>query len=283
MQTKKVKGTYQCIDFFCCVLVGVCAIGEVKSNHNNRRQEIMAERQLTLVCTFDPKSPRINAFQIHEFVFESMGLTEDDICMLQIDGPRRKVYIKFVADHKLESTLRETQGLLTYRHIEGEQSTVRIERAGMGVREVRIANLPPEVPNRTISEALTKYGETLDIKADCWTTAYRYKISNGIRLVKFNLKKHMPSRMVIAGNTVEVTYQGQPATCYACHETGHIFSSCPHRRRVSPRRDGPVKPTWADVVADQTDDNQNGESAPLVEQHLSSRGDTDVSVGFGRM
>ena len=189
---------------------------------------------------------------------ESLGLTDNDISLLQIDGSRRKVYLKCIHDHKLESLLNETQGAVTYRHIEGVQSTVQIDKAGMGVREIRIANLPPEVANAAIRDALGKYGEILDIKDDCWSTAYRFNIPNGIRLIKFHLKKHMPSRMVIAGNTVEVTYQNQPATCYLCHETGHIFTNCPQRRRGIPRKEGTSKPTWADIVEDQSEEVRDG-------------------------
>jgi hypothetical protein len=39
----------------------------------------MAERQNTLVCIFDPRSPRISAYQIHEWIYETMGLLEDDV------------------------------------------------------------------------------------------------------------------------------------------------------------------------------------------------------------
>jgi len=233
---------------------------------------IMGERLMTMVCTFDLKSPRISAFQVHEFIFETMGLTEDDICMIQIDGPRRRVFIKFVAEQKLEATLRETGGALTYRHVEGEQSQVLVERAGMGMRDVRIANLPPEVQNRAVSEALTCYGETMEIKDEMWTNAYRYKISNGIRQVKLNLKKHLPSRLTIAGYTVEVTYPGQPATCYACHEPGHVFAVCPHRRRGTPRVGGQGKHTWADVVAEKTNEKTTDEMATCDEHRQSTQG-----------
>ena len=44
----------------------------------------------------------------------------------------------------------------------------------MGVRRIRIANLPPEVPDRTIREMLTKYDEVNDITEDAWSRAYRY-------------------------------------------------------------------------------------------------------------
>jgi hypothetical protein len=101
----------------------------------------------------------------------------------------------------------------------------------MGLREIRGANLPPEVPKRVQSEKMAKFGEVMEIKDEIWAPVYRYKISNGIRTIKIKLKTHTPSRLIVSGHTVEVSYAGQPATCYACNETGHVFSDCPHRRR----------------------------------------------------
>jgi hypothetical protein len=45
----------------------------------------------------------------------------------------------------------------------------------VGRRDIRIAALPPEVPDRVIEDALTKYGKVLDIKEKSSTTSERYK------------------------------------------------------------------------------------------------------------
>ena len=117
--------------------------------------------------------------------------------------------------------LQDTAGTQNFKHDTGELSQVHISIAGMGIRKVRIANVPPEVPDRTIRDNLAKYGEVKDIEEELWTKAYRYKVSNGIRIVEMNLKLHLPSHMVMAGNRVLVSYDGQPSTCYACNESGH--------------------------------------------------------------
>ena len=53
----------------------------------------MGDRQNTIVCIFDHKSPRITAYQTHEWLHEAMHLQEDDVRMIQIEGPQRRVYI----------------------------------------------------------------------------------------------------------------------------------------------------------------------------------------------
>jgi hypothetical protein len=83
----------------------------------------------------------------------------------------------------------------------------------MGLRRVRVANLPPEVPDRVLRDKMSKYGEVKDISEEHWSRMYRYPVSNGIRLVELQLKQHIPSHMVILGQRVLITHEGQPTTC----------------------------------------------------------------------
>jgi hypothetical protein len=64
------------------------------------------------------------------------------VAMLQVDGPRRQVYIKFKEYRRMQETLMSTNGQGELRHSKGVISKVRIEAAGLGIRRVRIANLP---------------------------------------------------------------------------------------------------------------------------------------------
>jgi hypothetical protein len=42
----------------------------------------VVERQNTLACQFDQRSPRITAVHIHEWIHATMNLTEDDVSMI---------------------------------------------------------------------------------------------------------------------------------------------------------------------------------------------------------
>jgi hypothetical protein len=144
----------------------------------------MTDRQNTIVCAFNQRSPRITAYHIHEWIHEKLRLEEDEISMIQIDGPRRRVFIKFINGVRMDRLLQDTARTQEFKHDTGELSQVHISNAGMGIRKVRIANLPPEVPVRTIKDNLAEYGEVKDIKEELWKKAYRYKVSNGIRIWK---------------------------------------------------------------------------------------------------
>lgn len=124
----------------------------------------MGDRQNTIVCCFDTRCLRETAFQIHEWIYEKLHLEEKHICMIKIGNTRRQVFIKFMNSTRLHSVLTETNGQLEFKYDNGEHTHVMLELAGMGMPKIRIANLPPEVNDRMIKDALVKYGEVRDIK-----------------------------------------------------------------------------------------------------------------------
>src|SRR5215475_14686293 len=102
----------------------------------------MSGRQNTLVCCFDPRSPRITAFDIHEWIHQTMRLQEEEVAMVQIDGAKRQVFIKLHDYQRVCAILLSTNGEGTFRHDNGEISSVRMEAAGLGIKQVRLANIP---------------------------------------------------------------------------------------------------------------------------------------------
>jgi len=86
--------------------------------------------------------------------------------MIQIDGPRRRLYIKFVSAERMQSILQNIQGQQAYKHDNGEISIVKLELAAMSVRRVRVAGLPPEVKKPVLRDAMSKYGSVKDIQEE---------------------------------------------------------------------------------------------------------------------
>jgi len=152
----------------------------------------MEERQNTLVCTFDPQSPRISVYEIHEWIHERLDVAEATVLMIQIDGPKRQVFVHFVDLQYVHNVLQTTRGQSGYKHPNGEISPARIEMAGMGTKRVRIVNLPPEIDGRTVRAGLAHYGQIRDIQEEKCSKAYRYAVANGVRVVVITLNKHVP-------------------------------------------------------------------------------------------
>ena len=73
------------------------------------KRHAIGERQNKFVCAFDPQSPRISAYEIHEWIFDTLCLRESEVVMIQIDGPKRHVYIKLSDPSRMQDILRQQQ------------------------------------------------------------------------------------------------------------------------------------------------------------------------------
>jgi len=159
----------------------------------------MTERQQTIVCAFDQNSPRVSAFDIHEWVYETLHLKEHEVVMIQIDGLRRHVDIKFRDSPRMQAILTATEAQEDFRHENGEMSRVRIEAIGLGMRRMRLASLPLELEDKTLKMALGAVGEIRAIQPEIWPNAYRFRVSAVVRVVSMSLIKHIHSHVVVAG------------------------------------------------------------------------------------
>lgn len=101
--------------------------------------------------------------------FMTLQLEEDVVSMIQIDGPRRRVYIKFVNDMRMRHTLSKKNGIQDFKHDNGEISQVQTEIAGMGMRTMCVSKLPPEVQDTVFRNALGTYRDITEIAGDLWT------------------------------------------------------------------------------------------------------------------
>jgi hypothetical protein len=97
------------------------------------------------------RSPKIFALDIHEWLYSTLKLPDDDIRMLQRDGPSRRVYIKFVPFENMNTHLQNIKESHEYKHANGMISLVEVSPTGLGYRSVRVAELPPNVKDTVLS------------------------------------------------------------------------------------------------------------------------------------
>jgi hypothetical protein len=206
------------------------------------------ERKDTAVCIFDKTSPRITAYEIHEWIYNNLHLETEDVVTIQIDGPRRKVYIKTTHATVVEKLLLRTKGESIYEYDSGERYKEIINQAGLGRRKVRVANLPPQMPEEIIRQHLSKYEQIATIKEEKWANTYRYNVANGVRIVQIDLQTHIPSHIYIEGYRALISYLGQPSTCYICGGTNHVAQECPARKHTRTENTRTERNTGANIV-----------------------------------
>jgi hypothetical protein len=197
-------------------------------------------RHNTVVCSFDPSSPRITEYEIHEWIHAAFWVQESKVRMIPNGGIKRDNFIKFVDKEYVNALFRDMPGRAEYKYPNRERSIVNIEVAGMGTKHTRVANLPPEV-SMTLYESLASFGKVLNTYAETWSTIYRYPVSNGVRQVVMHLTRHLPSNLTTAGHSVLISCEGQPATCYGCGQIGHLCQACPARQATGTERQVPPK------------------------------------------
>jgi len=173
------------------------------------------------VCCFDPASPHLTAFDIREWIHSQLQVSEHSVTVIQIDGICRQVYIKFID----------------------------LSFAGMGLKRLRLANVPPKVSHSNIRAAMSQFGNIQDIQEETWAKHYRYKVLNGVKIVTMTLSKHILSYVVIDGHRALTSYDSQPQTCYGCRLTDHMYHACPKRRVAKATPTATANPTWADITA----------------------------------
>lgn len=210
---------------------------------------MIAERKNTIVVTFVERDvPKPTPYELHEWIYDVFRFEEDELEMIQLNNYTRQVYIQCKEEMTVKRAIMSTNGESTFTHSTGQRSKVTITTAGLGFRIVKLYHLPKDLNPELIRGQLATYGTVISLLMDSWGPTLRYKISNGVRTARMDLKKHIPSYIEIAGFKSFVSYEGQPITCALCNGTGHLRTACPRQRVVTqtPRVIDP--PTWSQLV-----------------------------------
>ena len=244
----------------------------------------VASRINTIKCVFDRSSLKPSAAEVHEWIFTILRLEPATVAAIQLDCAKQSVYIKMKGDLTCDELLTNLGGSVPFRHVDGSISKVAISHADLGYRQVRVFNLPLELPNERIRDYLRGYGLVREIVDEVWSTSYRYQVKNGIRCVRMDLNKHIPSYITIGGTRALVTYEGQMKTCSICNANDHFRAECKARRPVQLPLIDRTKNTWANLskplVPAPTSGNDQDSAVPTVLNSLTphTQDSLDVAV-----
>ncbi|KAG5871163.1 hypothetical protein JTB14_016313 [Gonioctena quinquepunctata] len=145
----------------------------------------------TFSLDFTELPQRINAYEVHEFIDSKLKLQDDQLLSIAIQG--NKVYIKVVTQEIVDNIL------AVY---DGKEYKVIINN------EIRTYGI--------LDESITN---------DMWKNL-RFKCYNDTKLTRMEMRRPIPSYIIIAGVKYWITYPGQRRTCRKCNSTEHGVKDC---------------------------------------------------------
>lgn len=175
-----------------------------------------------------PTRPKID--KVRDFVFNQMCLDITKIKSLQTKMTNGQVLIETDSAELAEQLISEHH-LKHSLNVDGKSFLIPVHSID-NTREVRIYDLPPQMPNKMIATHFSTYGQVTSIKDETWKEHFP-GVLTGTRILRMKLRKHIPSYVEVAGENSYVSYKGQIRTCKHCVRPLHIGKSCTEARSES--------------------------------------------------
>jgi hypothetical protein len=87
----------------------------------------------------------------------------------------------------------------------------------------------------------------------------------------------------LAGHRARIFYDGQPPTCYACNEIGHVVQRCPKRTHTLTQAGRAVPVTWAQVALSGTGEPEGPNLTKTTVAHSEQREQENQKVRNGQV
>ncbi|KAJ4432701.1 hypothetical protein ANN_21332 [Periplaneta americana] len=130
----------------------------------------------TIKAVFNKDQQRPTAYEIHQWLEESINVREDELDTLQLVSKQNAVYIKFNNQLSYEKHLQLHTGTSTIQLMNGATTTVNITAGEFDTTTVRILNVPPEVSNDRIMHVLQTYGKVQEIINEKWSKNIDFRL-----------------------------------------------------------------------------------------------------------
>lgn len=152
------------------------------------------KNSLVIDFTVVPARPKLD--RVREFVFDQMGIEMSRIKNVQTRIIKAHVVIE-VESAELAEELVATHNLQHSVVHEGKQYHIPVYTAD-NIKEIKVFDLPCQMPNSVIAKHLAKFGEVISIKNDVWKDVFA-GVANGTRFVRMKLHKQIPSYVAMSG------------------------------------------------------------------------------------
>lgn len=234
-----------------------------------------AARKNPLVVDFSvlPERPKLEVVQ--RFVEKGLGIVASDLRSIQLHNIRHCVLIemadqaaalKIATEHHLKYAFKAHPAIKIPVYI--DDNTV----------DVRLHDLPLDLPNTKITEAMQHYGEVLTIRDEVWRNFFA-GVPNGVRVLKMKLSKPVPSYITVCELLTLATHTNQIATCRRCGEKRHVSKNCSEAAKKSNVNKPPTKPKNSAPIVLPAADPKVVESQVITPRPVGNGNDGFTTVG----
>ncbi|KAG5869402.1 hypothetical protein JTB14_026277 [Gonioctena quinquepunctata] len=181
----------------------------------------------TFSLDFTELPQRINAYEVHEFIDSKLKLQDDQLLSI---ATKEINHIKVVTQEIVDNILEVYDDKLKFLSQDGKEYKVIISNESTK-QIVKIHRIPLEVPESEIRNAMAYFGTIESITNDMWKNL-RFKCYNETKLIRMEMRRPIPSYIIIAGVKYWITYPGQQRTCRKCNSTEHEVKDCDKCYRI---------------------------------------------------
>lgn len=228
-------------------------------------------RRLTLTLNFlREEGGRPPAKDLYVFIVARLECRLEDIEGIDQEFGSDRVHVK-VKSYEMKTDAwwdaRLSKPKMEMECSDGTVRTVYVTINGGKLWKVKIRNLPFEVSNEMIVDALRNSILVCDIFEERYGEEHVFRsIKTGVRILIGILKVHIPNYYEIEGFTAYVEYAGQPRSCAICSSYKHLRAKCPKRQRLWKPEERERQPVTEDEGADDDSDaapeSRRAESEP---------------------
>lgn len=195
-----------------------------------------------------PRKPSYD--DVHTFIAEKLGLTEEQVLRIQCSRTSNCAYVK-VCD--LELAQKVVQEHDNRHEIVFDDKAYKLPiRMEDGSVEVKMYDLTENITKQQIEEFLSAYGEVLKTYEEKWGEKYRFPGKpTGVWIARMLVRENIPSYVTVDGELTYVSYYGQHQTCRYCEELVHSGASCVQNKKLLIQKlsaDRPNQPSYAKVA-----------------------------------
>ena len=220
-------------------------------------------RENTFKIDYSQLAVKPSVEKVYDFCRPVLGLQREDSKRLQCHRGGGCAFIK-VSDLALAQKVVEEHDGKHEVDSDGKKHKLRITMEDGSV-EVRVHDLPEDVPKEKVVDFLSAFGEVIAVREVSWGESNESEgIPLGIWSARMVIRRNIDSWVTIDGEQALVVYKGQLQSCRHCKEQAHTGISCVQNKKLL------FQKSYANV-AKQTGQTKGSNSDQLLKKPAGPR------------